>query len=146
MLEKFKHHLENNFPFLRDKKLFLATSGGLDSMILLHLMHQLNYQIGILHCNFNLRDVESDGDEAFLKSVCNAMKIPFLVKKFDTQKIAAEQKISIQVAARNLRYTWFDEQLSEQNYDYLLTAHHLDDKLETFLINFLRGTGIDVLA
>lgn len=146
MLSKFKYHLKNNFPFLRDKKLFLATSGGLDSMVLIHLMHQLNFQIAVLHCNFKLRGVESDGDEAFVKSVCTELKIPFFVKKFDTQKIVIDQKLSIQVAARNLRYAWFNEQLSEQNYDYLLTAHHLDDNLETFLINFLRGTGIDGLT
>lgn len=146
MLDKFKHHLDNLFPFLKNKKLFLAVSGGLDSMVLVCLMHQLKYQIAVLHCNFSLRNLESDGDEDFVKAICSDLKIPIYVQKFDTQKFAAEHKLSIQVAARNLRYSWFDEQLKLKHFDFLLTAHHLDDSLETFLINFTRGTGIEGLT
>lgn len=145
MLDKFQHHLDTSLPFLKDKKLFLAVSGGLDSMVLVYLMHQLNFKIAVLHCNFNLRNSESDGDEDFVKLICNQLKIPVYVQKNDTLTFAATHKLSIQVAARNLRYAWFDEQLKLKKFDFVLTAHHLDDSFETFLINFSRGTGIEGL-
>ena len=146
MLAKLKHHLSIQFAFLTDKKLYLAISGGLDSMVLLHLLHQLEYQIAVLHCNFGLRGEESDADEQFVIDVCTTLAVPIIVQKFDTKKYSTDHKLSIQVAARNLRYRWFDEQLQTNFYDFVLTAHHLDDSLETFLINFSRGTGIDGLT
>ena len=146
MLEKLQLHLNTNFPFLKGKRLFLAVSGGMDSMVLLQLFHQLNYEIAVLHCNFSLRNLESDGDEEFVKYYCESKKIPLFVQKFDTKQFAEDAKLSIQVAARKLRYDWFYEQLVDKNYDYILTAHHLDDSLETFLINLTRGTGLEGLT
>jgi tRNA(Ile)-lysidine synthase len=143
MLEKLQLHLNTNFPFLKGKHLFLAVSGGMDSMILLQLFHQLKYEIAVLHCNFSLRNEESDGDEYFVKQYCEEKQIPLFIQKFDTKQFAEDAKVSIQIAARKLRYDWFYEQLADKNFDYILTAHHLDDSLETFLINFTRGSGME---
>ncbi len=146
MLHQFQNHLQNNFPFLKEKKLLLATSGGIDSMVLVHLLHQLKYDFAVAHCNFQLRGEESDGDEAFVTSFCNERQIEVFIQKFDAAKFAEDYKLSIQLAARKLRYGWFYELLDKEHFDYLLTAHHLDDSLETFLINLSRGTGLDGLT
>ncbi|KAF2518782.1 tRNA lysidine(34) synthetase TilS [Flavobacterium salilacus subsp. salilacus] len=146
MLTKLQNHLKQNLPFLEGKKLLLAVSGGIDSMVLVHLFKVLNYDVTIAHCNFNLRGEESNGDEIFIKKYTEHNNINFFVTHFDTVGFANDNKLSIQVAARQLRYMWFYELLEENNLDYLLTAHHLDDNLETFLINFIRGTGIDGLT
>ena len=146
MLQKLQLHLNANFSFLQGKRLFLAVSGGMDSIVLLQLFYQLNYEIAVLHCNFSLRNLESDGDEDFVKQFCEEYQIPIFVQKFDTKQFAEDAKVSIQVAARKLRYDWFYEQLTDENFDYILTAHHLDDSLETFLINLTRGTGLEGLT
>jgi tRNA(Ile)-lysidine synthetase-like protein len=146
MLEKFKNHLLQNFQFLNEKKLLLATSGGIDSMILLHLFQQLEYEIAIAHCNFQLRAMESFGDQNFIQEYADTHNIPIFVTQFDTQAFAQDYKLSTQVAARELRYNWFYELLETENYDYILTAHHADDNLETFLINLSRGTGLEGLT
>jgi tRNA(Ile)-lysidine synthase len=143
MLTKFQNHINENLPFLKKKKLLLATSGGIDSMVLLHLCHQLELDIRVAHCNFQLRSDESDEDEDFVKSQTDKLQIPIFIKKFDTKSFAEKEKLSIQVVARNLRYNWFNTLLINNDYDYILTAHHLDDSLETFLINFTRGSGLD---
>lgn len=146
MITKFQNHLNKNFPFLKEKRLLLATSGGIDSMVLVHLLHQLKYDFAVAHCNFQLRGEESDADENFVKSFCNEEKIEAFIQKFDTKKFASDYNLSIQLAARKLRYDWFYELLEKENVDYILTAHHLDDSLETFLINLSRGTGLDGLT
>lgn len=146
MLTKLQNHIDKNFPFLKDCKLFVAVSGGIDSVVLLHLLHQLHYKIVVLHCNFSLRDSESDADENFIKMLCKELKIPIHVQKFDTKQFAFDYKLSIQLAARRLRYDWFYELLEKQKFDYVVTAHHLDDSLETFLINLIRGTGLEGLT
>ena len=146
MLLKFQNHLSKTFPFLKGKKLLLAVSGGIDSMVLVHLLHQLKYDFEMVHCNFQLRGDKSDGDEAFVKMQAEHLKIPVHTIKFDTKQVAEEQKTSIQVTARNLRYDWFSKLLEENKMDYLLTAHQLDDSLETFIINLSRGTGLDGLT
>ena len=146
MLTKFQSHINENLPFLKKKKLLLATSGGIDSMVLLHLCHQLELDIRVAHCNFQLRGDESDKDEDFVKSQTDRLQIPIFIKKFDTKSYAEKEKLSIQVVARNLRYEWFNTLLINNDYDYILTAHHLDDSLETFLINFTRGSGLDGLT
>ncbi len=146
MLTKFQSHINENLPFLKKNKLLLATSGGIDSMVLLHLCHQLDLDIRVAHCNFQLRGDESDEDEDFVKSQTEKLQIPIYIKKFDTKSYAEEEKLSIQVVARNLRYEWFNTLLINNDYDYILTAHHLDDSLETFLINFTRGSGLDGLT
>ena len=146
MLIKLKNHIQTNFPYLKDKKLLLAISGGIDSMVLLHIFHELKYDITVAHCNFSLRDAENDADEDFVKTTCEALKIPFHIQRFDTKQFASDYKLSIQLAARKLRYDWFLELLSEKKLDYVLTAHHLDDEIETFLINLTRGTGLEGLT
>lgn len=146
MLTKFQNHTEQNFPQLKDKKLLLAISGGIDSMVLMHLFQQLNYDIAIAHCNFQLRGKESDADEHYVKSEAEKFKISSFFIQFDTENYSKENRLSIQLAARKLRYDWFQELLSENQLDYLVTAHHLDDNVETFLINFIRGTGLEGLT
>ncbi|MEO7978481.1 tRNA lysidine(34) synthetase TilS [Flavobacterium sp.] len=145
MLSIFKNHIALRFPFLENKKLFLAVSGGLDSMVLLHLFQQLPYEIAVLHCNFQLRGLESFGDQDFIKSYCKTNNITFFVTQFDTEAFAEDYKLSTQVAARELRYSWFYELLETHKFDYILTAHHADDNLETFIINLSRGTGLEGL-
>ncbi|QEE51527.1 tRNA lysidine(34) synthetase TilS [Flavobacterium alkalisoli] len=146
MLLKLQKHLNQNLPFLQDKKLLLAVSGGIDSMVLVHLFQKLNYDITIAHCNFGLRGDESDGDENFIKDYASKNNIKIFVTHFDTNKYALDFKLSIQLSARQLRYNWFYDLMKEKQLDYLLTAHHLDDSLETFLINLSRGTGIEGLT
>ena len=146
MLKQFQNHLSNQFPFLEGKKLLLAVSGGLDSMVLVHLFQQLDYEIVVLHCNFQLRGVESFGDQQFIQEYTSQNGISFSFTQFDTEAFAKDYKLSTQLAARELRYSWFYEQLEIQKGDYVLTAHHADDNLETFLINLSRGTGLDGLT
>lgn len=146
MLQKFQNHLLHNFQFLNGKKLLLATSGGIDSMVMLHLFQQLDYQIAIAHCNFQLRGVESFEDQKFIQEYADANAVPVYITQFDTKAFAEDYKLSTQVAARELRYNWFYELLETEQYDYILTAHHADDNLETFLINLSRGTGLDGLT
>jgi len=146
MLSKFKNHIQTALPFLSEKKLLLAVSGGIDSMVLVHLLQQLQFDISIAHCNFNLRAEESDGDEQFIRDYAAQYAIKIFVTSFNTNAFAVDAKLSIQIAARQLRYTWFTEVLQQNELDYLLTAHHLDDSIETFLINFTRGTGLEGLT
>ncbi|MCL9770018.1 tRNA lysidine(34) synthetase TilS [Flavobacterium sp. HXWNR69] len=145
MLIKFQNHITTKFPQLKDKKLLLAVSGGIDSMVLLDLFYKLRFDICVAHCNFQLRGKESDGDEMLVKEICQDRYIPYFIEKFDTLEFAKENKLSIQLAARKLRYDWFQEIIS-LGFDYVLTAHHLDDNVETFLINFTRGTGLEGLT
>lgn len=146
MLAKLQKHIAHDFPFLEQKKLFLAVSGGLDSMVLVHLFQQLDFEIAILHCNFQLRGLESFGDQNFIQNHAQENNIPIFITQFDTTAFAKDYKLSTQVAARELRYSWFYEQLEANNFDYLLTAHHADDTIETFLINLTRGTGLEGLT
>lgn len=146
MINAVHKHIQSNLPFLMKSKLLLAVSGGLDSMVLLAIMQQLKLNIGVAHCNFSLRGEESDADEEFVKHQANRLKITCFSKRFDTEKYANTTKKSIQVAARELRYQWFQELALQHEYDFVLTAHHLDDQVETFLINFTRGTGLEGLT
>ena len=146
MLSKFEKHVASYFPFLKGKKLLLAVSGGIDSMVLMRLCIEMKMDISVAHCNFSLRGDESDADEDFVKSQTDKLQIPIFIQKFDTKKIAEKEKSSIQVVVRNLRYEWFNTLLINNDYDYILTAHHLDDSLETFLINFTRGSGLNGLT
>lgn len=145
MLTQLKNHIDKNFSFLKGKRLLLAVSGGIDSMVLLYLFKKLNYDITIAHCNFNLRGSASQHDEWFVRGYAQNNFIPLHFKRFHTDTYATERKLSIQIAARELRYNWFSELMKENELDYLLTAHHADDSAETFLINFTRGTGIEGL-
>ena len=146
MKQKLENHLSQNLQFLNGKKLLLATSGGLDSMVMADLIHKLNYEIAIAHCNFQLREMESFEDQNFVQEYANTNSIPLFLTQFDTKAFAEDYKLSTQIAARELRYNWFYELLETENYDYILTAHHADDNLETFLINLSRGTGLEGLT
>jgi tRNA(Ile)-lysidine synthase len=146
MLDKLQQHINHKFSFLKEKKLLIAISGGIDSVVLTYLLNNLNFDISLAHCNFNLRGEESDKDETFVKELGRKLKAETFTTNFDTEKFAIENQLSTQVAARNLRYDWFQETANKHQFDFVLTAHHADDNLETFLINLTRGTGLDGLT
>ncbi|MCJ7467691.1 MAG: tRNA lysidine(34) synthetase TilS [Maribacter sp.] len=146
MVQEFKQHIENQFPRLLTHRFILACSGGLDSVVLAHLCQNCGLDFALAHCNFRLRGAESDGDEEFVKELANKFNCHFFVTHFDTIGYINKNKVSVQVAARELRYHWFAEIMQKNNIGILVTAHHADDNLETFLINFSRGTGIDGLT
>ncbi len=146
MLQELAKHIDEHFPFFKSKKLLIAISGGVDSVVLTHLLHQLNFDISLAHCNFQLRGEESDKDEEFVKNLGKKLGINTYVTRFDTNEYAADNKLSTQLAARELRYNWFDKLSKEYSFEHLLTAHHADDNLETFLINLTRGTGLEGLT
>jgi len=142
MIEEIIEFIGEQGLFRQDEKILLAVSGGMDSMVMLDLFHRAGFRFGIAHCNFSLRGKESDEDAKFVKSAGKKYQIPCFLKKFKTEQYAKESGLSIQMAARKLRYEWFEEIRSENSYDYIATAHHLDDQIETFFINLIRGTGI----
>lgn len=146
MLNAFRNHIKEQCPYLKNSRLVIAISGGLDSVVLAHLCHKLNFNFALAHCNFNLRGKESDADEAFVLELGEQLDAEVFIQNFDTEAYAEENKCSIQMAARELRYDWFSELAQQLNFDYILTAHHADDNLETFLINFTRGTGLNGLT
>ena len=146
MLDQFKQHIAQKFPESFNGKTLLAVSGGVDSMVLLHLYNAFNLNCAVAHCNFQLRGTESDLDEELVANFCKKNDIPCFVEKFDTLQIVETRKVSIQIAARELRYSWFKQICIDHDYQFIATAHHLDDQAETFLINFTRGTGIDGLV
>lgn len=129
-----------------DNSLLIALSGGADSMALLHLLHQLDWKVEAAHCNFKLRGEESDGDEKLVENYCAKLNIKLHTKSFSTEKYAAEKKISIEMAARELRYKWFYELLKEHNLDFVLSGHHGNDNIETFFLNLIRGSGVKGLT
>ena len=123
----------------------LAISGGLDSVVLAHLLKKGGYQFSLAHCNFKLRGKESDADEKFCIDLSKKLKVKLYKTEFNTQQYCDEHKTNVQLAARTLRYDWFHELLKQHSFDFLLTAHHANDVVETFFINLLRGTGINGL-
>ena len=129
----------------KDVRIYLAISGGTDSMVLSHLLHYHGIEHTLLHCNFQLRGKESGEDELFVQNYAQINNIEFISTSFETKIIAKEENLSIQECARNLRYSWFSSFLKKEQ-SILLTAHHLDDSIETFFINLLRGTGIKGLT
>ena len=149
LLEQFRSTINNRNLFSAKDKLLLAVSGGVDSVVLCELCKQAGYDFIIAHCNFQLRGEESERDEQFVKELGNKYGREVLVKRFDTEKYASENKLSTQDAARKLRYDWFEElinQLTDKPINFLLTAHHSDDNNETVLMNFFRGTGLHGLT
>lgn len=145
MINKLKKYIvEKNLIHLQDRVL-VAVSGGLDSMVLIHLLSQLEVDLAVAHCNFQLRDKESDRDEEFVRSYCEKHGISFFCKRFETNNYASEKGLSIQMAARELRYAWFGELLRHQGFTKLATAHHFNDSIETMLLNWTRGAGLDSL-
>ncbi|GAA4945520.1 tRNA lysidine(34) synthetase TilS [Algibacter agarivorans] len=146
MLNRFENHINSNLEFLRSAKILIAISGGIDSVVLTHLCKALKLNMALAHCNFNLRGAESDADEDFVLQLAEDLNLEVFIQRFDTQNYAKDNKRSIQMAARELRYSWFEELTEQLQFDYVLTAHHADDNLETFLINFTRGTGLEGLT
>lgn len=147
LLETFNHFIKTKNLFTIKDRVLVAVSGGVDSVVLCELMKRSGYDFVIAHCNFQLRGEESNQDEVFVKGLGGRYGAEVLVKKFDTESYATENKMSIQLAARNLRYEWFKSILSDSSYNlsYLTTAHHANDNIETLLINFFKGTGISGL-
>lgn len=146
MLLKFENYIQQNLAFLTKSKILIAISGGIDSVVLTHLCYQANLDFALAHANFNLRGKESDADEDFVLQLAEKLEKEVFIQSFETQKFAKNQKLSIQMAARELRYNWFQELSKQLQFNYILTAHHADDNLETFLINLSRGTGLDGLT
>lgn len=142
MQEKLEAFISENNLFCKNHRILIALSGGVDSVVLVTLMHKANYNIALAHCNFHLRDEESNRDEAFVRSWAKENNVELFVKEFDTYGYMKENKISLEMAARDLRYEWFNSLMETKKFDFLCTAHHLDDSIETFFINLLRGTGI----
>ncbi|MFA8300438.1 MAG: tRNA lysidine(34) synthetase TilS [Hyphomicrobiales bacterium] len=142
MLERFKLYIRNNQLVGLDQKVLLAVSGGPDSVAMVDLFYSSGIEFGIAHCNFNLRGKESDDDELYVKSLAQRYRVPLFVKSFDTKKLSDDKGISIQMAARELRFDWFEEIIEKHKYNSIATAHHIDDGIETFFINLFRGTGI----
>ncbi len=146
MLSDFKAHIAQNFPSLFQNRVLIACSGGLDSVVLSHLCYHSGMDIALAHCNFRLRDADSDADEAFVQQLAKQLGAAYFVTHFDTLGYVNQHKVSVQMAARELRYAWFDGLIETNGFVKVLTAHHLDDTLETFLINLSRGTGIEGLT
>lgn len=142
LVQEFTAYIVNNNLFLKEDRLLLAVSGGVDSMVLCELCKQAGYDFAIAHCNFKLRGEESERDKNFVQQLAVNYAVPFLLKEFETEKYSNSKKISIQEAARELRYTWFAELINNNEAKYVLTAHHLDDNIETMMMHFFRGTGI----
>lgn len=148
LLQRYTDNIRKQNLFSSKDKLLLAVSGGVDSVVLCELCKQAGCDFEIAHCNFQLRGEESERDKKFVKALAEKYKVDFLVKEFETEKYAAENKLSIQEAARNLRYDWFHELITthDSQLTTTLTAHHADDNIETLLMNFCRGTGLQGLT
>lgn len=142
MLKAFQKHIESNSLFNKEDKILLAISGGVDSMLMLHLFESAGYSFAVAHCNFSLRGAQSDADENFVKEYCAQKNEDFHSIRFDTYSISKQNKESIEETARNLRYNWFNEIASSLNCKYIATAHHQNDVSETLLFNLSRGTGL----
>jgi tRNA(Ile)-lysidine synthase len=146
MQENWINHFFQQHPYLQGKRFLLGLSGGKDSMTLLVMLVKSGVYVEAAHCNFSLRGEESDGDELFVRNYCEQLGVKLHVKSFDTKKEAAQRGESIQAVARELRYSWFNQLLDTEGLDYIFTAHHLNDSVETFFINLARGSGINGLT
>lgn len=143
MTNEFIQYISENKLFDSYDKVLLAVSGGIDSVAMLQCFKEAGLcEFGVAHCNFGLRGEDSDADEAFVKKLAKRAKVTFHSHFFDTEAFAEQEKISIQMAARELRYTWFEKLMKDHSYTYVATAHHQNDVLETVLFNLTKGTGI----
>ena len=143
--KKIAQYIDNERLFPINARIIVALSGGADSVALLRILHTLGYDCEAAHCNFHLRGTESDRDEMFVRKLCKTMKTPLHTIDFATEQYAIEKKISIEMAARELRYQWFAEIKEKTKADVIAVAHHQDDSVETVLLNLIRGTGINGL-
>jgi tRNA(Ile)-lysidine synthase len=141
LITEFKKYLAEACCVSESNTYLVAVSGGIDSIVMAHLFKSAGFSFGIIHCNFGLRGEESDGDQAFVSELARSMNVPFYTKEFHTRDYASEQGISIQMAARDLRYAWFIETADKHGYDLIATGHNKNDIVETMLLNFSRGTG-----
>ncbi len=142
MKNRFLENIKKNNLFSKEDKLIVAISGGADSVALAILLNECNFPIIFAHCNFHLRDEESDEDEYFVKKLAKELEVEYFVESFETEKFAKQNKISIQMAARQIRYSWLEKIRTETNFKYIAVAHHKDDDIETYFINLSRGRGI----
>lgn len=142
MIHSFQSFLKKEKLIKSSDTVLLTVSGGIDSVVLCELFYQTKIKFAIAHCNFQLRGKESDKDELFVEALAEKYNVPFHTIAFETSSYAKKHKLSIQVAARDLRYAWFEEIRQQYNYARIATAHHQDDSIETFFINLIRGTGI----
>lgn len=143
--KKIAQYIDNERLFPINARIIVALSGGADSVALLRILHTLGYDCEAAHCNFHLRGTESDRDEMFVRKLCKTMRTPLHTIDFATEQYAIEKKISIEMAARELRYQWFAEIKEKTKADVIAVAHHQDDSVETVLLNLIRGTGINGL-
>ena len=146
MIQIIKNYIDKQRLLKPDSKIIVGLSGGADSVALLHVLYKFGYNCVAAHCNFHLRGEESDRDEQFSSGFAASLNLPFFKKDFDTQSVAKERGISIEMTARDLRYQWFDELRKSQQADAIAVAHHRDDSIETLLLNLIRGTGIKGLT
>jgi len=146
MHAKVEQYLKNECRANVNDKLLVGLSGGVDSVVMAHILAQIKQPFAIAHCNFKLRGKASDGDADFVKSLASKFKCQYFQKEFDTTTFAAQNKISVQMAARDLRYTWLEEVRKGNSFQFIVTAHHADDQLETILMNLVRGTGLKGLS
>lgn len=144
MLEKFLKFIQKHRLFSFQNQILLAVSGGIDSVVMAHLFLRAKLNFAIAHCHFSLRP-EADQEARFVEQLAQNWGVRFFFRQFDTIHFAQQEKVSVQMAARHLRYDFFEQIRSQENYDYIATAHHLNDSLETALFNFSKGTGISGL-
>ncbi len=142
LLDKFNNYVKQNKLCTPEDKVLLTVSGGVDSMVMLSLFARSGYNIGVAHCNFQLRGIESDEDEVLVEKEAQKYNVPFYNIRFDTQGELEKSSESLQMVARRLRYAWFDQLCSEHGYTHIAIAHQADDSVETFFINLIRGTGL----
>ncbi|HVI43782.1 MAG TPA: tRNA lysidine(34) synthetase TilS [Chitinophaga sp.] len=142
LITQFKEYIAQQKLYDPSQRVLLAVSGGVDSVVMLHLFKEAGFQAGIAHCNFQLRDQESERDEQFVKDLAARLELPLHTVRFDTNEYTARHNVSIQVAARELRYNWLEETRQQGGYAFIATAHHMQDGVETALMNFCKGTGI----
>jgi len=146
MITSFINFIADNDLFCKEDKILITVSGGMDSRLMVELFYKTGFHFGIAHCNFQLRGKEANRDEQFVKELASRLNVPFNSIRFDTHEYAEKNKISIQMAARELRYQWFEKIREQKHYDYIALAHNKDDLEETFFINLTRGTGIRGLS
>lgn len=145
MKKKVASYIERQQLLPSDSTVLVALSGGADSVALLRILLSLGYACEAAHCNFSLRGAESDRDETFVRQLCHQLAVPLHLIRFNTADEAARKHVSIEMAARELRYTWFEQTRQACGATAIAVAHHRDDSAETFLLNLLRGTGINGL-
>ncbi|MEX8546813.1 MAG: tRNA lysidine(34) synthetase TilS [Mucilaginibacter sp.] len=141
-VQQFQEFAQRHALFTPQNLVLAAVSGGKDSVLLAHLLKSSGFKFALAHCNFLLRGEESQRDQNFTANLADQLQVPFFLTEFNTENYAAKNSISIQMAARKLRYEWFDQLCAEHNYDCIALAHHQNDAVETILLNLTRGTGI----